>query len=225
MKVSIIVPTLNEESIIETTLAQICLLDPHELIVSDGGSDDAPLQIAGRFTQHVITGSSGRANQMNTGAQKATGDLLLFLHADNRLESSAYQKMRQSMENPSWIGGAFTLCIESGRWSLKLITLLANIRSKYLGLAYGDQGFFVRKEMFDALNGYSPLPICEDLEFYQRLRKKGPVILLKEKAYTSPRRWIKEGIFFTTARNILIAVLFGLKFPPRILAKWYLAIR
>jgi hypothetical protein len=129
------------------------------------------------------------------------------------------------MQNPKWIGGAFTLCIESGKWSLKLIALLANIRSKYFGLAYGDQGFFVRKEVFKDMNGFSPLPICEDLDFYHRLRKKGPVILLKEKAHTSPRRWIKEGILFTTARNTLIAVLFGLGFPPHILTKWYLAIR
>jgi hypothetical protein len=125
------------------------------------------------------------------------------------------------MENPKWIGGAFTLCIESGKWSLKLIALLANIRSKYFGLAYGDQGFFVRKEVFNDMNGFSPIPICEDLDFYYRLRKKGSVILLKEKAHTSPRRWINEGIFFTTARNFFIAVLFGLGFPPHILTKWY----
>ena len=129
------------------------------------------------------------------------------------------------MKDPKWIGGAFTLCIESDKRLLKLITLLANIRSRYFGLAYGDQGFFVRKEIFTKMNGFSPVPICEDLDFYQRLKKEGPVMLLKEKAHTSPRRWMQEGIFFTTARNILIAVLFGVGFPPRILSKWYLTIR
>ena len=88
------------------------------------------------------------------------------------------------MDNSKWIGGAFTLCIESNKWSINLITLLANIRSKYLGLAYGDQGFFVRKEVFKSMEGFSPIPICEDMEFYRRLRKKGSVILLKEKAHT-----------------------------------------
>ncbi len=225
MKVSIIVPSLNEELVLEKTLTQFQQLSPHELIVSDGGSDDDTRNIAGRFSHRVITGSAGRALQMNVGADEATGDILLFLHADSRIEPESYRKMLQCMQNPKWIGGAFTLCIESGKWSLKLIALLANIRSKYFGLAYGDQGFFVRKEVFKDMNGFSPLPICEDLDFYHRLRKKGPVILLKEKAHTSPRRWIKEGILFTTARNTLIAVLFGLGFPPHILTKWYLAIR
>ena len=225
MKVSIIVPTLNEELVLEKTLTQFQQLSPHELIVSDGGSDDDTRNIAGRFSHRVITGSAGRALQMNVGADEATGDILLFLHADSRIEPESYRKMQQCMQNPKWIGGAFTLCIESGKWSLKLIALLANIRSKYFGLAYGDQGFFVRKEVFKDMNGFSPLPICEDLDFYHRLRKKGPVILLKEKAHTSPRRWIKEGILFTTAQNTLIAVLFGLGFPPHILTKWYLAIR
>jgi rSAM/selenodomain-associated transferase 2 len=225
LKVSIIVPTLNEELVLEKTLTQFQQLSPHELIVSDGGSDDDTRNIASRFSHRVITGSAGRALQMNVGADEATGDILLFLHADSRIEPESYRKMQQCMQNPKWIGGAFTLCIESGKWSLKLIALLANIRSKYFGLAYGDQGFFVRKEVFKDMNGFSPLPICEDLDFYHRLRKKGPVILLKEKAHTSPRRWIKEGILFTTARNTLIAVLFGLGFPPHMLTKWYLAIR
>ena len=225
MKVSIIVPTLNEELVLGNTLTQIQQLSPHELIVSDGGSNDYTCRIADRFSHRVITGSAGRALQMNAGANEATGDLLLFLHADSRIEPESYRKMLEYMKNPKWIGGAFTLCIESGKWSLKLIALLANIRSKYFGLAYGDQGFFVRKEVFKDMNGFSPIPICEDLDFYYRLRKKGSVILLKEKAHTSPRRWINEGIFFTTVRNFIIAVLFGLGFPLHILTKWYLAIR
>ena len=225
MKVSIIVPTLNEELVLESTLTHIQQLSPHELIVSDGGSNDYTYRIAERFSHRVIPGSAGRALQMNAGANEATGDLLLFLHADSRIEPESYRKMLEYMKNPKWIGGAFTLCIESGKWSLKLIALLANIRSKYFGIAYGDQGFFVRKEVFKDMNGFSPIPICEDLDFYYRLRKKGSVILLKEKAHTSPRRWINEGIFFTTVRNFIIAVLFGLGFPPHILTKWYLAIR
>ena len=225
MKVSIIVPTLNEELVLGNTLTQIQQLSPHELIVSDGGSNDYTCRIADRFSHRVITGSAGRALQMNAGANEATGDLLLFLHADSRIEPESYRKMLEYMKNPKWIGGAFTLCIESGKWSLKLIALLANIRSKYFGVAYGDQGFFVRKEVFKDMNGFSPIPICEDLDFYYRLRKKGSVILLKEKAHTSPRRWTNEGIFFTTVRNFIVAVLFGLGFPLHILTKWYLAIR
>jgi uncharacterized protein len=225
LKVSIIIPTFNEELVLEKTLTQIRQLYPHELIVSDGGSVDNTSRIARNFSHRVIISSANRAIQMNAAAQEATGDLLLFLHADNRLESKSYKKMLESMENPKWVGGAFTLCIESDKWSINLITLLANIRSKYFGLAYGDQGFFVRKEVFNNMKGFSPIPICEDLDFYRRLRKKGPVTLLKEKAHTSPRRWVKEGVALTTARNILIAILFGMGFPSSTLTKWYQTIR
>ena len=222
---SIIVPTLNEELVLKKTLMQIQQLSPHELIVSDGGSTDNTKSIAQKLSHHVITGSVGRAMQMNSGANQATGDIFLFLHADNRLEPKSYQKMLECMENPKWIGGAFTLCIESDKWSINLITLLANMRSRHFGLVYGDQGIFVRSEVFKNINGFSPIPICEDLDFYRRLKKKGPMNLLKEKIHTSPRRWIKEGIAFTTARSILITLLFGLGFPPRRLTKWYLDIR
>ena len=225
MKVSIIIPTLNEGLVLEKTLTQIQQLSPHEVIVSDGGSADNTCHIAKNFSHSLVIGSSGRARQMNAAADEATGDLLLFLHADSRLEPESYKKMLEFMNNWKWIGGAFTLCIESDKWSMNLITLLANIRSKYFGLAYGDQGFFVRKEVFKSMEGFSPIPICEDIDFYRRLRKKGSVILLKEKAHTSPRRWVKEGVVFTTARNIFIAILFGIGFPPRTLTKWYQTVR
>jgi rSAM/selenodomain-associated transferase 2 len=225
LKVSIIVPTLNEERVLKKTLIQIQQLSPHELIVSDGGSTDNTKPIAQKLSHLVVTGPVGRAMQMNSGANQATGDIFLFLHADNRLEPKSYQKMLECMENPKWIGGAFTICIESNKWSINLITLLANIRSRYFGLAYGDQGIFVRAEVFKNMNGFSSIPICEDLDFYHRLKKKGPVNLLKEKTHTSQRRWVKEGVAFTTARNILITLLFGLGFPPRTLRKWYLDIR
>jgi uncharacterized protein len=225
LKVSIIVPTFNEELSIQKTLTNIQQLSPHELIISDGGSTDKTVKLAHKFSHHIVTGTANRALQMNAGANKATGDILLFLHADNQLQALSFKKMLERMENPKWVGGAFTLCIESEKFSLKMITFFANIRSRFFGLAYGDQGFFVRKELFKKMNGYSPIPICEDLDFYQRLRKEGPVIFLKEKTHTSSRRWIKEGIFFTTARNIFIAILFQLGFPTRILTKWYLAIR
>ncbi len=225
LKVSIIVPTLNEAQGLNETLTQIQQLCPHELVVSDGGSDDNTLKIAEKFTEQVIKGPAGRALQMNAGARIATGDIFLFLHADSRIEPASYEKMLHSLKNSKNIGGAFSLCIDSDKWSLRLITRLANLRSKYLGMAYGDQAFFVRNPIFQQMNGFHKFPICEDLDFFKRLRKLGPVILLKEKAFTSPRRWMKEGIWFTTLRNILIATLFELGFPPRILTKCYQAIR
>tara|TARA_B100000676_G_scaffold199370_1_gene195898 strand:- start:193 stop:858 length:666 start_codon:yes stop_codon:yes gene_type:complete len=221
LKISIIVPTLNEAKCLEETLTYIQQLSPHEVIVSDGGSEDGTLEIAAKFTENIITGPAGRSLQMNAGARIATGDIFLFLHADSRIESASFEKMSHFMENSEEIGGAFSLCIVSDKWSLRLINRLANLRSKYLGMAYGDQAFFVKNLIFQKMNGFAKLPICEDIDFFKRLRNLGPVILLNEKALTSPRRWNKEGIWFTTIKNILIATLFELGFPPRILTKWY----
>ena len=221
MKTSIIIPTLNEARYLSETLAQIKQLSPHELIISDGGSNDNTLKIAAKFTQHLIKAPAGRALQMNAGAQVATGDLLLFLHADSYIERASYQKMLVVMKKSEVIGGAFSLLINSDRWALQIINQFANLRSKYLGRAYGDQAFFVKKTVFQKMKGFTEFPICEDLDFYKRLKVLGAVALLKEKALTSPRRWINEGIWFTTIRNILIATLFELGFPPRILTKWY----
>ncbi|MEK9629970.1 MAG: TIGR04283 family arsenosugar biosynthesis glycosyltransferase [Nitrospinota bacterium] len=225
MKISIIVPTLNEERGLAETLKHIQQLAPHEIIVSDGGSNDKTLEIAAAFTKNVVEGPTGRALQMNAGAEIATGDILLFLHADSRMEPASLEKISNSMEDSEEIGGAFSLHIDSEKWSLRLINQFANLRSKYLGMAYGDQAFFVKNTIFKNMNGFAEIPICEDIDFFKRLRKAGPVILLKEKVLTSPRRWNKEGIWFTTLRNILIATLFELRFPPRILTKWYQIIR
>ena len=225
LKVSIIVPTLNEAQGLTEILSQIQQLFPYELVVSDGGSRDGTLKIAEEFTEYVVKGSAGRALQMNAGARVANGDIFLFLHADSRIEPASYEKMLHSLGSSKKIGGAFSLCIDSDKWSLRLIARLANLRSKYFGMAYGDQAFFVKNSTFQQMNGFAEIPICEDIDFFKRLRKLGPVILLKEKAFTSPRRWMQEGIWFTTLRNILIATLFELGFPPRILTKWYQAIR
>ena len=225
MKISIIIPTLNEARCLSETLLKIQQLSPHELIISDGGSYDDTLKIAAKFTQHLIKGPAGRAIQMNAGAQIATGDLLLFLHADSHIKLASYKKMLYTMKKLEVIGGAFSLLIVSDRRALQIINQLANLRSKYLGRAYGDQAFFVKKNVFQKMKGFTEFPICEDLDFYKRLKILGPVALLKEEVLTSPRRWINEGIWFTTIRNIIIATLFELGFPPRILTKWYQIIR
>ena len=225
LKISIIIPTLNEARCLGETLEQIQKLSPHEIIISDGGSDDNTLKIPAKFTQHLIKGPTGRALQLNAGAQAATGDLLLFLHADSYIKLASYKKMLYAMKNPEVIGGAFSLLIDSNRMALQIINQFANLRSKYLGRAYGDQAFFVKKQVFQKMEGFTEFPICEDLDFYKRLKIMGSVVLLKEEVLTSSRRWANEGIWFTTIRNILIATLFELGFPPRILTKWYQTIR
>jgi len=225
LKISILIPTLNEALILEDSLRAISDLNPHEIIVIDGGSTDSTASVARNFATWTITSKPGRANQMNAGAKIATGDLLLFIHADSKLTQQSFSRMRKAMALNGPAGGAFSLQIESEKASLKVISLLATWRAKYLNLVYGDQTIFVRTEIFQKMGGFSPLPICEDLDFFRRLSRQGRVILLKEKTHTSARRWKAEGVLYTTIRNITIGGLFLIGFSPQTLSKWYSAIR
>ena len=221
LRVSVIIPTYNESKTLAETLTRLKQLNPFEIIIGDGGSQDNTADIAGHCNIEVIQSQRGRAVQMNTAAGQAQGDLLLFLHADSHVDPKGYQNMIETMSDGSYLGGAFNLEIDSPLPALKRISRWANLRSRYLNLVYGDQGIFVRRDTFEELKGFHPLPICEDLDFYRRLRKRGPTTLLKEKAFTSPRRWLAEGIGFTTFRNIVIVSLFLIGFSPSTLSRWY----
>lgn len=221
MNVSIIIPTLNESRILPTTLERLQGLAPHEILIGDGGSDDGTRGIAQRFGVRCLDTPRGRAVQMNTAASEATGDLLLFLHADSHLDAAAYARMTAAMQTGRYLGGAFSLSIDSPVRALQTISRLATLRSRYLSLVYGDQGIFVRPEVFRELGGFPPLPICEDLDFFRRLKNRGRTVILRDPIVTSARRWHAEGVFWTTTRNILIASLFLMGFSPAVLSKWY----
>ncbi|MFQ5672816.1 MAG: TIGR04283 family arsenosugar biosynthesis glycosyltransferase [Nitrospinales bacterium] len=225
VQVSVIIPTLNEAAVLARTLETIEKYNPCEIIIGDGGSEDGTLDIAGKFNARVVPSPPGRALQMNAAAGRARGDTLLFLHADSTMEHDGYRRMIRLMSEARTVGGAFSLRIQSPRWSLRLISRVATLRAKYLRIVYGDQAIFVRGETFRRMGGFSPIPICEDMDFFNRLKKEGKTVILEEKTTTSPRRWQAEGVLYTTLRNWLIAGLFLLGFPPRILSKWYLAIR
>ena len=225
MKISVIIPTLNEALILERTIAEISRHSPHEIIIADGGSDDNTIDIAEKFGLRIVTSLPGRALQMNSAAQSATGDVLFFLHADSRVDEKSYQKMASVMGEDNNVGGAFSLAIESEKPSLKIISLFGTLRAKHLNLVFGDQAIFARTSVFHEIGGFPLLPICEDLDFYRRLMEKGPTVILEEKTFTSARRWVTEGIFFTSLRNSVITALFLLGFSPKILSKWYLTVR
>jgi rSAM/selenodomain-associated transferase 2 len=225
VKISVIIPTLNEAGILERTLRHVRRFCPHEIWIADGGSADSTLAVAREHGAHVLTSRPGRAEQMNAAAAKASGDVLLFHHADSYLELLGYESMMTAMASGRYVGGAFRLRIESEKWSLRAIGACANLRAKYLNLVYGDQAIFVRADVFRDMGGYPAVPICEDLDFFRRLRRRGKIVLLDATAVTSPRRWLREGVTFTTLRNILIAILFLLGFPPRYLSRIYLPVR
>lgn len=216
-----IIPTLNESRLLPGTLQRLERIAPFEVLIGDGGSEDDTAAIARHHGVRCIASERGRAVQMNAAAREARGDLLLFLHADSDLDASGFERMTHIMQNGRYQGGAFSLSIDSHTPALQTISRLATLRSRYLNLVYGDQGIFVRPEVFRALGGFSPLPICEDLDFFLRLKKQGRTVILRETISTSARRWHAEGVVWTTSRNILIASLFLLGFSPVRLSKWY----
>ena len=163
---------------------------------------------------------------MNAGAKEATGDLLLFMHADSRLSPESFDRMTEKMFSGEPSGGAFGLTIESEKNVPQAHFHISDLALQNISISYtAIRPSSSVQTCFVSSADSSPLPICEDLEFFRRLSRRGKVILLEEKVHTSARRWMAEGVLFTALRNITIATLFLLGFPPRILSKWYLVVR
>ena len=153
MLISIIIPTLNEEANLPVTLRQLADRPDVELIVVDGGSTDRTVAIAQQFTSFVFVTSPGRALQMNAGARHATGDILLFLHADTFLLPGALDELQRRLIGSGAVGGAFDLHIDSPKRICKFVAKMASRRARLLRLPYGDQGIFAWRQVFEALGG------------------------------------------------------------------------
>ena len=204
MRISVVIPALNEASAIEACLAALPRESPMEIVVADGGSEDGTRAAAARGGAIVVESKRGRGPQMNAGAAKATGDVILFLHADTRLPRDPFTHVRRALEDPDVAGGAFHLAIDGEGWFYGFTARNANIRSKLIGAPYGDQAFFVRRSAFEALAGYRNLPYCEDLDFIRRLRSQGRVVIVPAAVSTSARRWVRHGRVKVTIRNGLL---------------------
>lgn len=215
-------PVLNEAKELRNTLYRLKMSGNEELIIVDGGSSDETMSIAREFTDKVYRTRTGRANTMNYGAEKANGDIILFLHADCVLPDKAYNVIRETLDNEKISAGAFYLSINSPGLRFRIIESAANIRSRTASLLYGDQGIFMRRSMFKHIGGYAEIPLMEDIEISGRLRKTGKLVLAKPPVKASPRRWLKEGILHTTLRDWAIAFSYTfLKAPPSKLIKYY----
>jgi rSAM/selenodomain-associated transferase 2 len=217
MKISIVIPVLNEAPHLQKTLS---IQAPDvEIIVVDGGSQDETVAIAQSFGVKVLQSDPGRATQMNAGAKIASGEILLFLHADTRLPDGFDQMIRDALKVA--LAGAFQLRIDANQTGIRWIERGVNWRSRYLQLPYGDQALFLRTETFQKIGGFPPLPIMEDFEFVRTLRQLGKIVILPKPVITSGRRWQKLGVFRTTIVNqiVIFAYLMGIS-PTRIQA-WY----
>jgi rSAM/selenodomain-associated transferase 2 len=221
--VSVVVPVLDEEDTLPVLLDRLAELPGRlEAVVVDGGSADASAAIARRHASEptVCQSEAGRARQMNTGATASTGDVLLFLHADTRLPADAYARIVDALRDPAVQGGNFALGFDGeDRFSRVLGRWYAVQRRA--GIYYGDSAPFVRREVFDHLGGFRPLPIMEDYDFVRRLEKRGRTACLPGPAVTSARRWQALGWPRTVFSWVVIRWLFLAGVSPERLARLY----
>jgi rSAM/selenodomain-associated transferase 2 len=220
MPITVIIPTLNEAQTLPQTLAPL-LNHPIELIIADGGSQDDTCTIAQPHVTHLLHTAPGRSRQMNQAAAIATGDILLFLHADTRLPPNWQELIHQTLQTPTTIAGAFQLAIDSPRPALRWIERSVQWRSRHLQLPYGDQAIFLRTETFRAIGGYPDLEIMEDFVLIKALKKLGHIALVPAAVHTSARRWERLGVMRTTLLNQAIVLGYYLGIPPARLRQWY----
>jgi len=222
-KLSVIVPALDEGERIAATLDALASLRALgvEVIVVDGGSRDATVQRARLRADRVIPAARGRASQMNAGAEKATGDVLLFLHADTRLPSDADHVVLNALERSGRAWGRFDVKIEGRHPLLVLVGALMNLRSRLTGIATGDQAIFVKRDTFQAVGGFPPIELMEDIALCKRLKRVGRPHCLRQRVVTSGRRWEESGVIRTMVLmwRLRLAYFFGA--DPAELARQY----
>lgn len=195
---SVVVPVLNEGATIQTTLQT---LQPwsaagHEVIVVDGGSADDTVALARPLATAVLNAPKGRARQMNAGAAHAQGTVLLFLHADTRLPPGALESVQSAVVSGA-VWGRFDVRISGRAGMLRVVSTLMNWRSRWTGIATGDQAIFVRRDVFEQAGGYPDQPLMEDIELSARLRRLARPACLRGPAVTSGRRWDSNGVWRT----------------------------
>ncbi|WP_414622398.1 TIGR04283 family arsenosugar biosynthesis glycosyltransferase [Calothrix sp. CCY 0018] len=220
-KISIIIPTLNESKNIQATLSSTQISTNVEVIVVDGGSKDNTVDIVESLGVKVITGYQNRARQMNAGAKNATGDILLFLHADTVLPADFDAMIRTAMQQPLTVAGAFALRINATQPGLRLIEWGVKLRSKWFNMPYGDQAIFMTKDKFNDIGGFPELPIMEDFELIRNLKSLGKITFIPVPVITSPRRWLKKGILQTTLINQIVIIAYFLGVSPQRIRSWY----
>jgi rSAM/selenodomain-associated transferase 2 len=223
--ISVVIPVLEEATQIGERLCELAPFAFHEVIVVDGGSIDETRTVVRRFPDVLLVEAPrGRARQMNEGARRATGDVLLFLHADVSLPPDALSHIRGALARPGTAAGAFrTWTVADGDgprpWWSSLLHL-ADLRSRYSRLPYGDQAIFLRREVFQSAGGFPEIPLMEDLAFSRNLSALGVVRTIPARVTVSGRRFIERPLYYTLLANVF-PLLFRLGVPASVLAVAY----
>jgi len=255
MRISVIMPVLNEEQILNKTLSHTLALSFDDVIVVDGSSQDRTRDIVAslqaRGARHeargpesfpdleprtstldpglpaltLLTTLPSRASQMNAGAAMSRGDVLIFVHADTHLPMNARVQIEQALLNPAYVGGRFDVQFDPETAWGRLISHTMNWRSRWSGIATGDQAIFVRRECFEQLGGFSDVPIMEDIDFTCRLKRVGRMAALQSTAVTSYRRWEQGGPLKTIALMWLLRSLYWMGISPHALTRMYVHVR
>ncbi|MFT5588029.1 MAG: rSAM/selenodomain-associated transferase 2 [Bradyrhizobium sp.] len=218
---AIIVPALNEDGQIVVMLTRLAALRSAgaQVILADGGSTDQTVALALPLVDLVVHAPRGRALQMNAGAAQASGDVLLFLHADTALPEQADKLIAAALEKQIW--GRFDITLTGTHRMLPVIAAMMNWRSRLSGIATGDQAIFVRRDVFEKLAGFAPIALMEDLELSRRLKKIAPPACLRERVISSGRRWEKHGVWRTIVLMWRLRLAYFCGADPRALAIAY----
>jgi rSAM/selenodomain-associated transferase 2 len=223
VSLSIILPTLDEAGVIAGTLAPLQPLRARgcEVIVADGGSADATVDLARPLAEAVVASAPGRARQQNAGAAAATGEILLFLHADTRLPEDADRLIEAGLRRTEKDWGRFEVRLTGRHPMLRVIERAMGIRSRLSGIATGDQAIFVRRERFRAVGGFPEIPLMEDVALSKALKRLGRPLCLRETVTTSSRRWEQRGVYRTILLMWSLRLRYWLGADPARLAERY----
>ncbi len=221
MQIAVIIPALDEAPHIAAAIASARAPGVREVIVVDGGSSDDTAAIARQHAERVLSAPPGRAVQMNAGAAAAGAEVLVFLHADSRLPRGFDAAVLEALADPSAVGGRFDVRIVPSTILLRLVGELMNVRSRLTSIATGDQAIFVRRAVFEALGGFEPIPLMEDIALSRALKRRGRFVALRQRVETSSRRWLRRGPWRTIALMWWLRFLYACGVPPERLRQRY----
>ena len=223
LRLSVIIPALNEAGAITVTLQALQPLRAHghEVIVVDGGSHDLTVDLSRPLADRVIQARTGRATQMRAGAAVADGSVLWFLHADTTAPRNADRLILRALQHARTEWGRFDVQLSQTRPLLRCVAWMMNQRSRLSGIVTGDQGLFIRRELYDDLGGFPAIPLMEDIAFSRALRRHGRPARIQQPLVSSPRRWLRHGILRTILRMWVLRLAYFLGVSPEWLAAYY----